>query len=248
MKHVCVFCASSDGARPEYRAEASRLGRLLGERGLELVYGGASVGLMGAVADEALAAGARVVGVLPEVLREREIAHPGLTELHYVGSMHARKALMAERADAFVALPGGFGTLDEFLEIVTWALLGIHAKPCVMSILWGISTGCLRFSITRWQRVLRELQREAWCWLRRMRKARSRWWSGVWHPAAKSWAQPSSVQGPWISSSRLTSLTLPVAGRSFLVAPPLRLPLVRKRRVGECLDEQAADDRAGLEA
>ena len=132
MKHVCVFCASSDGARPEYHAEASRLGRLLGERGLELVYGGASVGLMGAVADEALAAGARVVGVLPEVLREREIAHPGVTELHYVGSMHARKALMAERADAFVALPGGFGTLDEFLEIVTWALLGIHAKPCVM--------------------------------------------------------------------------------------------------------------------
>ena len=93
---------------------------------------GASVGLMGAVADEALAAGARVVGVLPEGLREREIAHPGLTELHYVGSMHTRKALMAERADAFVALPGGFGTLDEFLEIVTWALLGIHAKPCVM--------------------------------------------------------------------------------------------------------------------
>ncbi len=132
MKQVCVFCGSSDGARPEYRAEATRLGQLLGERGFGLVYGGASVGMMGAVADAALAAGAPVVGVLPEVLREREIAHPGLAELHYVGSMHERKAQMAGRADAFVALPGGFGTLDEFLEIVTWALLGIHAKPCVL--------------------------------------------------------------------------------------------------------------------
>ena len=130
--NICVFCGSFDGGRPEYRAEAVRLGQLLGERGLGLVYGGASAGLMGAVADAALAAGAQVIGVLPEVLREREIAYPGLTELHYVGSMHERKALMAERADAFVALPGGFGTLDEFVEMVTWALLGIHAKPCVL--------------------------------------------------------------------------------------------------------------------
>ncbi len=129
---IAVFCGSSDGTRPEYRAEAARLGQLLGERGFTLVYGGASVGLMGAVADAALAVGAPVVGVLPEVLRNREVAHSGLTELHYVGSMHERKALMAERADAFLALPGGFGTLDEFIEIVTWALLGIHAKPCVL--------------------------------------------------------------------------------------------------------------------
>jgi uncharacterized protein (TIGR00730 family) len=110
-----------------------------------LVYGGASIGLMGALADAALAAGAPVVGVLPAVLRGREIAHPGLTELHFVGSMHERKALMAERSDAFLALPGGYGTLDEFLEILTWAQLGIHAKPCVLINMRGFYDGLLTF-------------------------------------------------------------------------------------------------------
>lgn len=115
-----------------YRQAAEQLGRLLGERGFGLVYGGASIGLMGAVADAALAAGAPVLGVVPEVLRDAEVAHAGLTELHYVDSMHQRKALMAERADAFIALPGGFGTLDELMEIVTWRQLRIHAKPIVL--------------------------------------------------------------------------------------------------------------------
>ena len=110
-----------------------------------LVYGGASVGLMGALADAALAAGVPVVGVLPSVLESREIAHRGLTELHYVSTMHERKALMAERATAFLALPGGYGTLDEFLEILTWAQLGIHSKPCVLVNLLGFYDGLLAF-------------------------------------------------------------------------------------------------------
>ncbi len=129
MRRVCVFCGSAPGARPAYAAAAEALGALLAGRGLELVYGGASVGLMGVVADAALARGGKVFGVLPEVLADKERAHAGLTELRIVGSMHQRKALMAERADAFVALPGGFGTLDELFEILTWAQLGLHQKP-----------------------------------------------------------------------------------------------------------------------
>ena len=145
VQSICVFCGSVDGTNPEYRAEAARLGTLLAARGFGLVYGGASVGLMGAVADAALAGGAPVVGVLPAVLKDREIAHSGLTELHYVGSMHERKATMAEHADAFIALPGGFGTLDEFIEIVTWAQLGIHGKPCVLVNTHGYFNDLLRF-------------------------------------------------------------------------------------------------------
>ncbi len=114
-------------------------------RGYGLVYGGATVGAMGAVADAALAAGGEVVGVIPEVIREREIDHKGLTELHVVGTMHERKALLAERADAFVALPGGYGTLEEFIEIVTWAQLKIHAKPCVLVNVGGFFDGLLAF-------------------------------------------------------------------------------------------------------
>ncbi len=115
------------------------------QRGYGLLYGGATVGAMGAVADAALEAGGEVVGVIPEVIREREIDHKGLTELHVVGTMHERKALMASRADAFVALPGGYGTLDEFIEIVTWAQLKIHAKPCVLVNVGGFYDGFLRF-------------------------------------------------------------------------------------------------------
>ena len=142
---ICVFCASSSGHNPVYLQQSTQLGTALAAAGFGLVYGGASVGLMGAVADATLAAGAPVVGVLPGVLKDREIAHGGLTELHFVGSMHERKALMADRAAAFLALPGGFGTLDEFLEILTWAQLGIHSKPCVLVNTQGFFDGLLGF-------------------------------------------------------------------------------------------------------
>ena len=131
-KWICVFCGSADGARPEYLATARELGRKIAESGFGLIYGGAAIGAMGAIADAALAAGGEVVGVIPDVIMEREIGHRRLTELHIVRTMHERKALMASRADAFVALPGGYGTMDEFIEIVTWAQLGIHTKPCVL--------------------------------------------------------------------------------------------------------------------
>jgi uncharacterized protein (TIGR00730 family) len=144
-KWVCVFCASAAGASPVYLEAAAELGRLIVQRGYGLVYGGATVGAMGAVTDAALAAGGEVVGVIPEVIREREIDHKGLTELHVVGTMHERKALLAERADAFVALPGGYGTLDEFIEIVTWAQLKIHSKQCVLVNVGGFFDGLLAF-------------------------------------------------------------------------------------------------------
>ena len=129
LKSVCVFCGSRMGARPEYLAGARALGAELARRGLTLVYGGTSVGLMGAMADAVLAGGGKVVGILPRVLSDREIAHQGLTELHLVDSMHTRKAMMAERADAFIAMPGGIGTFEELFEVTTWAQLGIHHKP-----------------------------------------------------------------------------------------------------------------------
>ena len=127
---ICVFCGSSVGANPKYVAEAKSLGLRIAGGGWGLVYGGTSIGLMGATADAALSGGAEVIGVLPQTLQDREIAHRGLTKLHIVGSMHERKALMASLSDAFIALPGGYGTLDEFFEIVTWAQLSIHSKPC----------------------------------------------------------------------------------------------------------------------
>ena len=129
IRRVCVFCGSRDGARPSYLQHAHELGALLAMRGMGLVYGGASVGLMGRVADAALGAGGEVVGVIPESLVAREIAHRSLTHLHVVRTMHERKAKMAQLSDAFIALPGGFGTLEELFEVVTWAMLGIHAKP-----------------------------------------------------------------------------------------------------------------------
>lgn len=129
MQRLCVFTGSSPGGDPAYAAAAGELGRALAGHGIGLVYGGASVGLMGAVADAALEAGAEVVGVIPQTLVDREIAHPGLSELRVVGSMHERKALMAELTDAFVALPGGAGTLEELFEVWTWAQLELHTKP-----------------------------------------------------------------------------------------------------------------------
>ena len=143
--YICVFCASSLGGDPAYRAAADETGRLLAARGFGLVYGGASVGLMGVLADAALAGVAPVVGVLPAVLADKEVAHRGLTELSLVGSMHERKAQMADRAAAFLALPGGFGTLDELCEIITWAQLGIHAKPIVLVNTQGFYDGFLAF-------------------------------------------------------------------------------------------------------
>jgi uncharacterized protein (TIGR00730 family) len=129
MSRVCVFCGSSEGARPAYAEAARRLGAELVARKLGLVYGGCAVGLMGVLADAVLGLGGEVVGVIPEPLVTRELAHTRLTELRIVGSMHERKATMAALADGFITLPGGLGTLDEMFEIVTWAQLGIHAKP-----------------------------------------------------------------------------------------------------------------------
>lgn len=132
LRSVCVFCGSSSGSDERFAEAARELGAAVAERGLDLVYGGGQVGLMGEVADAALGAGGRVVGVIPSGLFSREVAHPGLTELHEVASMHERKALMYDRSDAFIALPGGFGTLDELCEVLTWTQLGLHAKPSVL--------------------------------------------------------------------------------------------------------------------
>lgn len=130
MKTLCVYCGSSPGADPAFLEAGRTLGRLLVERDIGLVYGGASVGVMGAVADTVLSGGGLAIGIIPEALAVKEVAHDGLTEQHVVGSMHERKALMAERSDGFVALPGGWGTFEEIFEILTWAQLGFHEKPC----------------------------------------------------------------------------------------------------------------------
>ena len=130
MKRVCVYCGSSPGRGDVYLEAARSLGRLLAERGAGLVYGGASVGLMGAVADAVLEAGGEVLGVIPRDLEAREVAHHGLTELQVVASMHERKTIMSEAADAFIALPGGLGTVEELFEMLTWLQLGYHDKPC----------------------------------------------------------------------------------------------------------------------
>ena len=130
IKRICVFCGSSAGSRPEYRACAEELGAELTRRSIGLVYGGGNVGLMGAIADAVLAAGGEAVGVIPEHLMSREIGHKQLTKLHIVRSMHERKEMMADLSDAFIALPGGFGTLEEFFEVLTWSQLGLHLKPC----------------------------------------------------------------------------------------------------------------------
>jgi uncharacterized protein (TIGR00730 family) len=130
MKRVCVYCGSSIGNQPIYREMAEAMGALLARRGIGLVYGGGNVGLMGIVADAALAGGGEVIGVIPQSLADREVAHVGVTDLRVVDSMHTRKALMAELSDAFIAMPGGVGTFEEFFEAVTWTQLGVHRKPC----------------------------------------------------------------------------------------------------------------------
>jgi uncharacterized protein (TIGR00730 family) len=130
MRRVCVYAGSNPGNDPAYADAAQALALLLAERGIGLVYGGGKVGLMGVLADTALAAGGEVIGVMPQALVDREIGHQGLTELRIVGSMHDRKALMADLSDAFVAVPGGIGTLEELIEVYTWSQLGIHTKAC----------------------------------------------------------------------------------------------------------------------
>lgn len=145
MRSACVFCGSNPGRRPEYLAGAADLGRVLAARGIRVVYGGAHVGLMGALADAVLAAGGEIVGVIPGLLVDAEVAHPGLSDLRVTGSMHERKALMADLSDGFITLPGGLGTLEEFAEIVTWAQLGLHAKPTGLLNLLGYYDDLLRF-------------------------------------------------------------------------------------------------------
>lgn len=142
---LCVFCGSSPGRNPGFASAARTLAAELARRHIDIVYGGGNVGLMGVVADAALAAGGRVIGVIPRGLVSRELAHRRLTELHVVDSMHARKALMADLSDGFIALPGGFGTLEEFCEVVTWTQLGIHQKPCGLLNVAGYFDGLLAF-------------------------------------------------------------------------------------------------------
>lgn len=129
LKSICVYCGSNVGARPEYTAAATAVGELLASQEIRIVYGGGRVGLMGIVADAAIAASGEVIGIIPRSLDRREIAHRGVSELHVVDSMHERKALMNELSDGFIALPGGFGTFEELCEMLTWAQLGIHGKP-----------------------------------------------------------------------------------------------------------------------
>jgi uncharacterized protein (TIGR00730 family) len=145
MKALCVYCGSNPGHREIYAAAAEALGRLLAARAIGLVYGGAAKGLMGRLADAVLAAGGEVQGIIPHSLMKKEIAHPSVTKLHVVNSMHERKALMAELSDGFVALPGGFGTLEEIIEIVTWAQLGFHEKPCGLLNVDGFFTYLLAY-------------------------------------------------------------------------------------------------------
>ena len=145
IQNVAVYCASTDGIDPAYIATAESLGRALATRNIGLVYGGAKVGLMRVVAESALAAGGKVIGVIPEVLVDLEVAHHGITELHLVDTMHTRKALMVEKSDAFVALPGGFGTFEELFEVLAWQTLRLHSKPIVLLNINGFYDGLLAF-------------------------------------------------------------------------------------------------------
>jgi len=145
LRRICVFCGSSPGNRPEHREAALSLADTLVERKLGLVYGGASVGLMGQIADRVLERGGEVIGVIPNTLIEMEVAHGGLADLHRVGSMQERKAVMAELSDAFISLPGGFGTLDEMTEMVTWSILNLHNKPSGLLNIGGYYDPLLRF-------------------------------------------------------------------------------------------------------
>jgi len=145
IKRVCVYCGSSSGNNPAYSLAAKHLANAMCERGIGLVYGGAAVGIMGAVADAVLAGGGEAIGIIPKSLAVKEVAHEKLSQLHVVASMHERKAMMAELSDGFVALPGGWGTLEEIFEILTWAQLGFHEKPCALLNIEGYYDNLIRF-------------------------------------------------------------------------------------------------------
>jgi uncharacterized protein (TIGR00730 family) len=161
VERICVFCGASPGARPAYREATEELARLLVAEHIGVVYGGGGVGLMGALADAVLAEGGEVIGIIPRALMDREIAHRDVEDMRVVGSMHERKALMAELADAFVALPGGLGTLEELFEVYTWAQLGLHRKPCALLNVDGYYDGIAGFlSHAVEERFVREEHRE----------------------------------------------------------------------------------------
>jgi uncharacterized protein (TIGR00730 family) len=161
VERICVFCGASPGGRPEYRRATEELARVLGAQGIGVVYGGGGVGLMGALADAVLAEGGEITGVIPRSLVDREIAHRDVLDMRVVASMHERKALMAELADAFVALPGGIGTLEELFEVYTWAQLGLHQKPCALLNVEGYYDGVADFlGHAVEERFLREETRE----------------------------------------------------------------------------------------
>jgi len=145
VKSICVYCGSSPGNRPEYAEQARALGQALAERGLSLVYGGGKVGLMGIIADAVMAHGGTAIGIIPQALLDKEVGHRGLSELHVVRNMHERKQMMADRADAFIAMPGGVGTFEELFETVTWQQLGYHAKPIGLLNVAGFYDGMLGF-------------------------------------------------------------------------------------------------------
>jgi uncharacterized protein (TIGR00730 family) len=161
VQRICVFCGASPGARPEYAQATTELASLLAAEGVGVVYGGGGVGLMGVLADAVIAEGGEIIGVIPRALVDREIAHRDVTDMRVVASMHERKALMAELADAFVALPGGLGTLEELFEVYTWAQLGLHRKPCALLNVEGYYDGIAGFlSQAVEERFLREEHRE----------------------------------------------------------------------------------------
>jgi uncharacterized protein (TIGR00730 family) len=145
IRNIAVFCASANGSHPTYRDAAEQLGRALAIRGISIIYGGANVGLMRSVAESALASGGKVVGIIPEVLVDLEVAHRGITELYVTSTMHTRKALIGEKADAFIALPGGFGTFEELFEVLTWHTLKLHAKPILLLNINGFYDKLLEF-------------------------------------------------------------------------------------------------------
>jgi uncharacterized protein (TIGR00730 family) len=161
VERICVFCGASPGARPAYAHATTELARLLAADGIGVVYGGGGVGLMGVLADAVLAEGGEIIGVIPRALVDREIAHRDVADMRVVGSMHERKALMAELADAFIALPGGLGTLEELFEVYTWAQLGLHRKPCALLNVEGYYDGIAGFLANAVEeRFLREEHRE----------------------------------------------------------------------------------------
>ena len=165
MKRICVFLGSSEGLQPRYAEVAKQLGRELVRRNLGLVYGGANLGLMKILADTVLAEGGEVIGVIPKVLVEKEIAHQGLTKLRVVDSMHQRKAMMADLADGFIALPGGLGTFEEFFEVWTWGQLGLHAKPCGLLDVCGYFSHLITFlDHAVGERFLRQENRDLLLW------------------------------------------------------------------------------------